>query len=121
MQSDKALFFLLAASLLFFSCAKKADIVLDNSDPLALAPDVQWALVNDPYAAFRSETSWNAEAVGYCKQGEYFPIMGISSVRGAQGSERWYSFEEGWLPESAVTVYPNKLRAAKAAAILLEK
>lgn len=111
---------LLALCFILFSCSKNKaqDIELDNSDPLALAPDVSWALVNDPYAAFREETSWDSEAVGYCKLGNYFPILASATVSGENGNETWYLFEGGWLPSSAVSVYPNKLRAAKAAARL---
>lgn len=107
-------------SLLFCSCGKNRteEIALDNSDPLALAPDVRWALVGDPYAAFREETSWNSDAVGYCKLGDFFPIKASASVMGESGQETWYLFEDGWLPASAVSVYPNKFRAAKAAAAL---
>ena len=109
-----------AACVLLLSCAKDKteELLLDNSDPLALAPDIRWALVDDPYAAFREKTSWDSEAVGYCKQGDYFAILASASVSGQNGVETWYMFDDGWLPASAVSVYPNKLRAAKAAAKL---
>ena len=45
----------LLCSLCFFSCkktSKKLSIEFDNTYPLALAPDVTWALITDPYAAF---------------------------------------------------------------------
>lgn len=115
----KVLFLVLSFALAFFSCErnKAEDIQLDNSDPLALAPDIRWALVGDPYAAFRENTSWNADAVGYCKQGELFPILASASVQGERGVEVWYLMEDGWLPESAVSIYPNKYRAQKAAAL----
>ena len=47
-------------SMLIFSCAKKEDeiIFLDNREPLALAPDVQWAVVNEPYVAFKENKEW---------------------------------------------------------------
>ena len=106
--------------LLAVSCKKHDafEIVLDNSDPLALAPDVSWAVVVEPYAAFREEISWDAEAADYCKQGELFPILASALASEEDGGEVWFRFEEGWLPASAITVYPNKLRALKAAASL---
>ncbi len=120
-KSFLPLFFLF--SLFFFalsSCKRSeaSEIVLDNSDPLALAPDVRWAVVIEPYAAFREELSWDAEATDYCKQGELFPILASALASEENGGEAWYRFDNGWLPASAITVYPNKLRALKAAASL---
>ncbi len=118
----KSLFFFAAVfvflPLCFFSCKKNdpLDIVLDNSDPLALAPDVRWAVVIEPYAAFRESISWDAVAVDYCKQGELFPILASALAPEEMGGENWFRFEDGWLPASAISVYPNKFRAAKAAA-----
>ena len=124
MRAAKSFF---VASILIFllpllaaSCQKNDanEIVLDNSDPLALAPDVRWAVVIEPYAAFREEISWDAEAADYCKQGELFPILASALASEEDGGEVWFRFKDGWLPASAITVYPNKLRALKAAASL---
>lgn len=116
----KAVILISLLPLLAASCKKHdaSEIELDNSDPLALAPDVKWAVVVEPYAAFREEISWDAEAVDYCKQGELFPILASAMASEENGGSVWYRFEEGWLPASALTVYPNKFRAAKAAALL---
>ncbi|MBP5446826.1 MAG: hypothetical protein J6X95_01790 [Treponema sp.] len=114
-------FFFISLFLFALSSCKKnnaSEIVLDTSDPLALAPDVKWAVVVEPYAAFREEISWDAEAADYCKKGELFPILASATASEEAGGEVWYRFKDGWLPASALTVYPNKLRAAKAAALL---
>ncbi|MCH5282632.1 MAG: hypothetical protein J1E59_03155 [Treponema sp.] len=99
------------------SCSKKFgnEIELDASDPLATAPDVQWALVVVPYASFKKDTSWNSQTAGYCKQGECFPILARSVFTVEGKTENWYRFEEGWLPENMIKIYANKLRAEKAA------
>ena len=116
----KAVILISLLPLLAASCKKNdaSEIELDNSDPLALAPDVKWAVVVEPYAAFREEISWDAEAADYCKKGELFPILASATASEEAGGEVWYRFKDGWLPASALTVYPNKLRAAKAAALL---
>ncbi len=89
--------------------------MLDTSDPLALAPDVRWAVVTASYASFKKEASWTSQSVDYCKQGECFPIQATSTISVEEKSQTWYRFEEGWLPESAVKIYENKFRAEKAA------
>ena len=117
--AHRIIFFLLVVLFVFdfSSCAKKKDweIVLDTSDPLALAPDVEWALVTASYASFKKDASWTSQSVGYCKQGECFPIQATSTVSLEGKSQTWYRFEEGWLPESALKIYENKFRAEKAA------
>ena len=118
-MAHRIIFFVFAALFVFefSSCSKKNnwEIVLDTSDPLALAPDVEWAVVVVPYASFRKDTSWDAQAAGYCKQGECFPIQATSTISVEGKSQTWYRFESGWLPESAVKIYANKFRAEKAA------
>ena len=54
------------------SCQKKTaeTIVFDNTHPLALAPDVEWAVVTEPYAVFRAEDEWTAATTGHCRKGE---------------------------------------------------
>lgn len=113
----KALWVFALILLAFSSCSKKSgnEIELDNSDPLALAIDIKWAVITVPYATFRKETSWNAQATAYCKKGEVFQILAISEFSLNGKTEIWYHFEDGWLPNSAVSIYQNKLSAENAA------
>lgn len=107
--------FLLLITLLFFatSCKKSKSevIVFDNSEPLALAPDIQWALVTDPYAAFRQDKDWNSEIKSYCKRGE---ILQVKSYSFDKKKNNWYEFEQGWLSESAISIYSNRMKAVTA-------
>ena len=105
---------LFAASVCFASCTKKssAAILLDSSDPRALAPDVSWAVVLDPYVAYRLSPSWDSAAAGYCRKGDILQVTGKAAVK---ESGTWYKFKDGWLPESAVTIHANRYRAESAA------
>ncbi len=96
-------------------CVKNKEIVFDNKYPLAMAPDVEWAVVTDPYAAFRNEHSWEAEVVGHCRRGDILQVKGLSVN---SEKESWYVFSSGWLPASSVDIYSNRLRAQGAAALL---
>mgnify|MGYP001775717438 CR=1 FL=1 len=101
---------LLLFSFLIIGCAKKdeTEIILDNSEPLALAPDVQWAVVSEPYAAFKESKDWSASVIGHCRKGDVLQIKGKSLD---SKNEVWYYFEQGWLHSSSVLVYSNRLRA----------
>ncbi len=103
-----------SAFLVFFAfgCKKDKEIVFDNSDPLALALDVQWAVIVEPYAAFRKNTDWNSEVSGHCRKGDILQIKGNAIFN---NKENWYFFDEGWLPESVLAVYSNKFKAQTAA------
>ena len=94
-----------------FSCKKSRGIPLDESEPLALAPDISWAVVIDPYAAFRKNCDWSAEVTGQCRKAD------VLLVEGKQISPDgiWYRFTDGWLPDSSVYVYANRLRAQNVA------
>ena len=92
-------------------CNKNNEIVLDSSEPLALAPDVEWAVVIDPYAAYREETSWSSTVINHCRKGEILKVEGKNFVN---GKELWYNFACGWLPSSSVAIYSNKLKAQTA-------
>lgn len=100
--------------VLFCSCSGKKEetIVFDNSYPLALSPDVSWAVVTEPYAAYKLEPSWTADAKGHCRKGEILQVMG-KSVDSENTS--WYFFEDGWLPQNCISIYSNRYKAKTAA------
>lgn len=95
---------------LFISCSKKSEekIIFDNSQPLALAPDVEWAVVVEPYAVFKDTDEWGAATVGHCRKGEILQVKG-KSVDAAK--DTWYFFEGGWLPQSCVSIFSNRYKA----------
>ena len=102
--------FVLLISLSFVSCHKKTSevIVFDNSHPLALAPDVEWAVVTEPYAVFKETDEWNAATAGHCRKGEILQVKG-KSVDAEK--ENWYYFEGGWLSQSSVSIFSNRYKA----------
>lgn len=101
---------ILLSSTLFSSCQKKAaePIVFDNSHPLALAPDVEWAVVTEPYAVFKEKDEWGAASVGHCRKGEILQVKG-KAVDAAK--DTWYYFEGGWLPQSCLSIFSNRYKA----------
>ena len=101
---------ILLSSALFSSCQKKAaePIVFDNSHPLALAPDVEWAVVTEPYAVFKEKDEWGAASVGHCRKGEILQVKG-KAVDAAK--DTWYYFEGGWLPQSCLSIFSNRYKA----------
>ena len=92
------------------SCQKKTaeTIVFDNTHPLALAPDVEWAVVTEPYAVFRAEDEWTAATTGHCRKGEILQVKG-KAVDAEK--ENWYYFEGGWLPQNCVSIFSNRYKA----------
>ena len=58
MKNNKTILLAVTAlfvAVLFTGCNKKSEekIVFDKTHPLALAPDVEWAVVIEPYAVFK--------------------------------------------------------------------
>lgn len=106
----KLIFLLVVFCCVLISCRKDKTILFDTGDPLALAPDISWALIVEPYAAFRIEPGWQAEVKSHGRKKDILRVRGKKIV----DSEIWYKFEEGWLPDSAITIYTNKYKAQTA-------
>ena len=115
------LFFVVSLLLCIFcvSCNRQKEevIVFDNTYPQALSPNVSWALITDPYAAYKEEVGWNSKTSGHCRRGEILQVTG-QSVDGE--NTKWYHFEEGWLPATCLSIYSNRYKAQTAASQLLD-
>lgn len=99
---------LILLSLVSCNLRKEEVIVFDNSEPLALAPDVFWAVVTEPYAAYKDNVGWKSSGNSHCRQGEILQIKGKSLD---SNYEVWYKFDAGWLPESSLIVFDNRYKA----------
>ena len=108
------LLFSLLISLSITSCNKKKEEVIEFNEthPLSLAPDVEWALITDPYAAYRKDIEWNAEVTNHCRRGDILQVYAKSIDK---QKTVWYKFEEGWLPETCLSIYSNRYKAQTAA------
>lgn len=114
MKLLKKVFFIsliLISACSFMGCEKQEEtIVFDNQYPLALSPNVQWAVVKEPYAAYKNSFDWDAAVVGHCRRGEILFVLGQSID--SEGAT-WCHFENGWLPESCLVIYNNRLKAQR--------
>lgn len=100
-------------------CVKKETemLPLDNSEPMSLAPDVEWAVVTSPYAAFRQEHDWDAKVLSHARKGDIIQITGKTSN---PNNNQWYNTKSGWLPKSSISVYSNRLKAEAIAKKIIE-
>ncbi len=105
----------LLASFLFVSCGRTKMIDISDSNSRELSPSVDWALVHEPYAAFRKEPSFESPVVAHARRGEIMQVLGNRHVTTGSGKNEhtgaWYWFEQGWLDESLVTLYDNRFKA----------
>ena len=102
----------------FPGCNKKSveNIVFDDSYPLALAPDVEWAVVTEPYAVYKEKNDWGAATTGHVRKGEILQIMGKAVD---SKNENWYYFEGGWLSQTSISVFSNRYKAESVSKNLL--
>ena len=109
-------------SLLFNSCFFKKEmepIVFDTSEPLALLPDIKWAVIKDSYSAFHSEASWESSVTSYCRCGQIYRITGNRTTVNSSGiTEKWLKSESGWVSESVVVICSNLYNAKTISASL---
>lgn len=111
---------LFALSFSFSGCFKNRDEVIefDNRNPLSLAPDINWAVVNDPYAAYRIKPTWESDVAGHCRKAEILQVKGKSLDENLQS---WYLFDGGWLSSDCLSIYNNWYKASAAAAKIEDK
>ena len=114
----------LAVMLFLVSCNGNKQIDISPSNSIALSPGIKWALVHEPFAAFRKEPSFESPVVANARRGEIMQVLGDRYVTQESGRSThtvvWYSFELGWLDESLVTIYDNKFKAEGVAATYTE-
>lgn len=102
-------------SLSVFSCVKRdVPVQFDTSDPLALNPEIQWAVVTEPYVACYLDADYATAVLTHFRKGEILQVIGERTVKSGGETEKWYAFKDGWLPESTIAVYANKMRAQTA-------
>lgn len=97
-------------SLQTLASCKKKPIILDTTEPEALLPDVEWALIKEPYIAYKDAPSWNAQTVKHCRKGDIVKVLG--KTENTDGV--WYKFSDGYLPLDVVNIYSNKYKAKTA-------
>ena len=112
------------AAFSLVSCGRTKMIDISDSNSRELSPSVDWALVHEPYAAFRKDPSFESPVVAHARRGEIMQVLGDRYVTQESGRSThtvvWYSFELGWLDESLVTIYDNKFKAEGVAATYTE-
>ncbi|MBR4374626.1 MAG: hypothetical protein IKP49_09725 [Treponema sp.] len=110
--------FFAASSTFIFSCRGNEKIEFNKADLEALDIEFQWAVVNVPYVACRENPSYDSKVVKNLRKNMLEKIVGEKTVKIVDGEsekyEKWLAFEYGWVPESAVNVYLNKMRAENA-------
>ena len=102
---------LLLCLLSLTSCADKEPAQIDVSHTEYFASSPKWAVITEPYATYLTSPTQNSEIKSYGRIGDILPVNGIKIEK----KETWYKFEQGWLPQTSVTIYSNKLQATSAA------
>ncbi|MCI5523938.1 MAG: hypothetical protein SO116_04160 [Treponema sp.] len=125
----KSLAFIFSAWILLLnvSCKKSNYNEIKIEDNVITSADEKWAVIVEPYAAFRSECNFDSTVENHGRKGEVLPVKGNALVKeehneklGISSYKKWYYFEKGWLPEETVRIYDNKFRCESASARLLE-
>lgn len=110
----KLFIFVIFSSVIFlFSCSKnKMGVPADLSHIENLVVSGEWAVVTIPYAAFRAEPVIQSKIVAHSRRGDIYPVIGKFLQKFEDNSQQvWYKFEEGWLLESELSIFSNKLQA----------
>lgn len=120
----KTLLLLLCIILCLISgCSKtKTELPADLTEVEGLFVSDSYAVITEPYTAFKLEPSIESETTGHARGGDIYIVQAVSYISNSSKRTKWYYFEQGWLPESVLTIYKNHLQANTASkAITAEK
>lgn len=117
-----SLFFIVFSFFSLISCSRKSSFIqFDNETPDAIKIGVQWVLLVSPYVSCHEEPDYSADVTEHLRRGEIRMCKGVRSVRTEDLIEKWYLLEEGWVSESSVSVFQNKLKADEARKKMMQK
>lgn len=80
----------------------------------------EWAVITEPYAAFRERPDPSSNVAAHGRLGDIAQVTGKSLIPDSKGTSTviWYQFDSGYVPESSVVIYSNQLKAQTASAEL---
>ena len=78
----------------------------------------EWAVITIPYASFREEPFETSEIINHGRRGDICVVLGKRIQKNDKNTKIWYNFAEGWISESDLSIYSNKLQAEFAASQL---
>lgn len=111
----KFFLFIFIVSMIFTACSRKDQpLVLNPQDEKDTAPGVEWILILSPYVPCHENAGYESAVTKHLRRGAIRRSDGNCFVNTDGNSEKWYSVEEGWLPENTLEVFSNKLKAEKA-------
>ena len=120
MKNKTFCLFLICLLLIFFtSCSKnKMGIPANLTNVENVMASGEWAVITIPYASFREEPFETSEIINHGRRGDICVVLGKRIQKNDKTPKIWYNFAEGWISESDLSIYSNKLQAEFAASQL---
>lgn len=96
-----------------FGCSRRENLIVDVSDSVSFSPDFDWAVISVQYAVYCTNPGVETDISAHGRKNDVLQILGRRIVHSEEKKVLWYKFQQGWLPESAVRVYQNKMQAER--------
>lgn len=112
-----SLVFFLLVFISFNSCfLKKTDKTINLSLADSLTVGEKWAVITEPYASFREDSDYSSLITGHARRGDILLIDGRKYATDPKTKKTtvWYKIQDGWIAESSIQIFDNKLKATKA-------
>lgn len=98
--------------IIFSSCSRnKMGVPADLSTIENVVANGEWVVIVTPYAAFKNEPNKNASSSSHGRRGDVLFVLGKSLQKEENHTVVWYKLEQGWISESDLLIYSNKLQA----------
>lgn len=99
--------------LAVFCCSRTGNLTVDVSDSESFGSDFDWAVISVQYVVYCAEPGVETDISNHGRKNDVLRILGRRIVHTEETKVLWYKFQQGWLPESAVRVYQNKMQAER--------
>ena len=102
-------------SISFQSCKQKKEIEIVLPEIEKDNIQGEYAVIQEPYAAFYDEPYKDSGIAAHARRGD---VLHVEGRKIDDDRQLWIKFDRGWIQDSGVIIYSNKLKAENAASNL---
>ncbi len=108
----KGKFLAILFCLVVFSCSKSNDLAdLDLPSDSAMHDANRYALITETYISVRDKPGDDGITISHARRLDIFKIEGLEIIQKDDQQIHWVNLGVGWVPRSALQLYPSKEKA----------
>ncbi len=108
----KKFFIVLFCCFFFLACTKTNDLAeLDLPSDSPMHDANRYALITETYISVRDKPGDDGISISHARRLDIFKVEGLEIVRKDDEQILWVNLGEGWVPRTALQLYPSREKA----------